>query len=128
MKRNIIICLLLLTISLVFVSGCSNADDMPADDGKFLGVVSGWDIDFDNEEGVADVIIDEKLALEIGNAVLKSVLGQDIITDTEFLVCEFKDKDIFIVSRSLKEYEMGEDYCVAISKKDGAILRVWQGE
>ena len=128
MKRNIIICLLLLTISLVFVSGCSNADDMPADDGKFLGVVSYWDIDFDNEAGVADIIIDEKLALEIGNAVLQSVFGQNLITDTEFLVGEVKDKDIFIVTRVLKGVEMGGDYNVAISKKDGAILRIWQGE
>ena len=125
MKRNIIICLLLLTISLVFVSGCSNTDDMPADDGKFLGVVSNWNIDLDDKEYAAEVVIDEKLALEIGDAVLKSVYGQDALAETKFQVCELKDKDVFVVTRMPTEYEMGDDYNVAISKKDGTILRVW---
>ena len=42
---------------------------------------------------------------------------------------ELEDKDVFVVSRIPKGGEtLGSDYNVAISKKDGAIIKIWAGE
>lgn len=99
--------------------------------GEFKGVVSDWDIDLDSQVGVPTkgFIVDEKLALEIGNAVIKSVYNENILLQTEFVVYELKDKDIFVVSRIPKgDEKLGGDYNVAVNKKNGAILKIWAGE
>lgn len=136
---NIII-LLLLCISMVLTSGCANTNadvvkgavDTTANTiGEFKGVVSNCDFDLESQTGIPakGLIIDEKLALEIGNAVIKSVYNEDVLLQTEFVVCELEDKDAWVVSRIPKGGEtLGGDYNVAISKKDGAIIKIWAGE
>jgi len=122
----------------LFSNGCVNTnatqgvDKVSVQDvGKFVGVVPDSEFNLDDKSGIPSkgLIIDEKLALEIGNAVIKSVYNENVIEQTEFIVCELKDKDIFVVSRIPKGGEtLGGDYNVAISKIDGKILKVWAGE
>ena len=139
MNMNIII-LSLLCISMVSISGCANtnADVVKGETGmtvnstgEFKGVVSNWNFDLEKQIGVPakGLIVDEKLALEIGNAVIKSVYNENVLLQTEFVVYELEDKDVFVVSRIPKGGEtLGSDYNVAISKKDGAIIKIWAGE
>lgn len=135
--NNIVIVLLSCSL-LLFSNGCVNTnatqgvDKVSVQDvGKFVGVVPDSEFNLDDKSGIPSkgLIIDEKLALEIGNAVIKSVYNENVIEQTEFIVCELKDKDIFVVSRIPKGGEtLGGDYNVAISKIDGKILKVWAGE
>ena len=139
MKINAII-LSLLCILMFLTSGCVYTDaDVDQGEigmsinttGEFKGVISNWDLDLNSQSGVPvkELIVDEKLALDIGNAVIKSVYNEDVLLQTEFVVCELKDKDIFVVSRIPKGDEtLGGGYNVAISKKDGAIIKIWVGE
>ena len=128
--NNII--LSLICISMFAISGCSKVSTGISDktDGEFKGVVSNWSIDLNDQNGVSfeKLIVDEQLALEIGNAVIKAVYNEEILTQTSFLVYELEDEDIFIVSRIPKESKLGGDYNVAISKSNAAILKVWVGE
>lgn len=136
---NIII-LSLLCIFIVSTSGCTNTNtDVIKEDigmvvnttGEFKGIVSNWNFDLKSQIGVPakGLIVDEKLALEIGNAVIKSVYNENVLLQTKFVVCELEGKDVFVVSRIPKSDEtLGGDYNVAISKKDGAIIKIWAGE
>ena len=89
MKMNLII-LLLLCASIASTSGCDNTNvdtiqgdvDMSVNtSGEFKGVVSNLKFDLDSQVGVPtkEFIVDEKLALEIGNAVIKYVYNEDIL-------------------------------------------------
>ena len=135
------IILSLLCVSMVLTSSCTatssdvvkEKSDMTVNTtlGEFKGVVSSSDFDFENQAKVSEkeMIVDEKLALEIGNAVIKSVYNENVLLQTEFVVCELENKDVFVVSRMPKDSEtLGGDYNVAISKKDGAIIKIWTGE
>ena len=78
MRKTIAI---LLAFLLSFANGCKNEDNnSTTDEGEFLGVLSNVKIDFDNQDGAynKDFIIDEKLALEIGNSILKSIYGERV--------------------------------------------------
>ncbi|MCD7855906.1 MAG: hypothetical protein LUG66_09890 [Clostridiales bacterium] len=95
--------------------------------GRFEGVVSDYDIDYYLNEysfGI-DCSIDENTALEIGNAVIKSVIGEEEFEKTHFAVREIKDRDIFVFSRYKADTEvLSGDICAAIGK-DGSVLKVW---
>ena len=133
MKKEIVI---LFISFFIFINGCKadngNSEMAPTvDEGVFRGVVSYIEVDLNNKDGAVnkDEIINEKLALEIGNSVLKSVYGEDIIDKTRFVVYEIENENIFVVSRLPKGKEfLGGDRNVAIRKTDGAILKIWAGE
>lgn len=99
------------------------------DSGKYRGIVDDMP-DLDSTVGAHAIEIDEALALDIGNAVIKSAYGEEAVSinDTEFLVYEVKGKNIFVVSRGPKGGVLGGDHSVAIDKTDGSILKVWSGE
>lgn len=128
MKKNKTIFILLLFILTISLVGCAKQENNK-DVGVFEGVVS-WDINLDTYLGypIHDAI-DEKLALDIGNVVIRSIYGEEILKKTDFLVCEPEGHDFYIVSRMPKDKKMlGDDYNVAISRIDGRILKVWAGE
>ena len=95
------------------------------DRGEFEGVIT-------KEESVLegcpmDFVIDEKLAYEIGTAVLKSIIGEEEISETNFEVYEVED--VFVVSRLPKDrHVLGGCYSVVISKTNGAVLSAFLGE
>lgn len=99
-------------------------------EGKYYGIVSDYNFELGNESDIVscEFVMTEKLALEIGNAVITSVYGEDVLTDTKFAVYELKDKDVFVVSRIPCDEILGGDYNVALSKTDGRIIKVWSGE
>lgn len=134
MKMQVRIFLLLLLLA-VLVGGCTSNGNIN-DKGEFLGVKEKGDVgyieDLENVFGMSpeEVNIDEKLALDIGNAIIKSVCSRwdgDVLKNTQFIVYELKDQDAFVICRWYPD-RMGGDYNVAISKKDGAILKMWEGE
>ncbi len=135
MKKIIIILFIMLLALFLYgyLSGMLFQGDKipPGDVGEFKGVISAQDINLDEKEGISgqEIVIDEKLALEIGNAVIKSVFDEHVIKETEYRVFELRGKDSFVVSRLPRDKLMlGGDYNVAISKIDGRILKVWMGE
>lgn len=68
-------------------------------------------------------VIDEELALEIGNAVLKSFRGEEFMKETEASVREHPDR--FVIYRELKDKRyVGGGMSVSISKKNGQILKI----
>lgn len=129
MRKTIAI---LLAFLLSFANGCKNEDNnSTTDEGEFLGVLSNVKIDFDNQDGAynKDFIIDEKLALEIGNSILKSIYGESMLKNSDFIVYEVEGENIFVVSRVPKDNgTLGDDYNIAINKKNGAVLKIWAGE
>ena len=125
---------LMLCMVLTVVSGCSKNDN-----GEFRGVVEdkeigGWDYIL-NDYNLAFTFeelggIDEKLALDIGNAAIKSAWSradEKVLENTKFIIYEIKDMDVYVICRYYENW-MGGDCNVAISKKDGAILKLWGGE
>ena len=83
----------------------------------------------DNIGAVLDFEISEKLAVEIGNAVLKSVYNETILNNTKLILSENEKGNIFTISRVINDiYTDGGDCNVAISKTDGKILKIWMGE
>ena len=72
-----------------------------------------------------DAVKDEKLALEIGNAILKAYYGDEVVKNTEFRVSESGDRKLFKISRLENDSNiMGSSPSVVIRKKDGAIMMV----
>lgn len=100
------------------------------DTGKFLGVVTDSDIDLtEDATNLKDFSVNEKLALEIGNAVIKSIQGEDHFNNTEFLVYEIEGQNVIVVYRMPKNKQvLGGEINVAISKTNGQILKIWGGE
>lgn len=130
--------LFMLCLLLTLISGCDNTNTDVNSKGEFLGYVTGdyYDRDYyDSNYGIypGEFEIDEELALDIGNSVIKSLCGDnedDILEKTEFVVYKIKedvDKDVFVVGRWYPD-RMGEGYYVAINKRDGAILKIWGEE
>lgn len=116
----------------VIMSGCATSTSQINDEGEFLGVVENKEKDLDNDYGTEaeDIGVDEKLALDVANAVIKhkwSNIDKDILKNTKYIVYEVKDRDAFVVCRWYPD-RMGGDYNVAISKKDGSIIKLWIGE
>ena len=74
-----------------------------------------------------EVVVDEKLALQIANEVFKRDMGENFLKQTRYRVYEVPESQIYIVIRNIGE-GAGGDYCVAIRKTDGAIVRAWIGE
>jgi len=125
-KREIITLLLLIAIilSVCALAACGEKQG----EGVFKGIVSGWNTDLDDITlTYSDFVIDDKVALEIGDAVLKSILG-DKFNNTSFIVCEIADKNFYIITRIPDTNVPGVDYNIAISKEDGRILKIWMGE
>lgn len=96
------------------------------DKGEFEGVIT-------KEESVLegcpmDFVIDEKLAYEIGTAVLKSIIGERKMSETNFVVYEVEGEDVFVVCRLQKKPVLGGCYSVVISKTNGAVLSAFLGE
>ena len=72
-----------------------------------------------------DFFIDDKLAFEIGSAILKKVYGEDKLLDYRFFVIEGLREGVFVVTALPHDRRMfGGEYSVAISKEDGKILSV----
>ena len=124
-------------LPVIAISGCTSTDIN--DNGVFKGVAEGIDaklltasfesnpLSFTFEESGG---IDENLALDIGNAAIKSAYSNEdknILKNTKFQVYELKDKNVYVVYRYYED-SMGGAYGVAISKKDGAIVKMWIDE
>jgi hypothetical protein len=80
--------------------------------------------------GVEDISeIDEKLAFNIGVVILNWYYGEDKAENlpNRYSVYEPKGEGVFVVCRLPREPGLGGDHSVAISKKDGSIVRVWAG-
>lgn len=73
----------------------------------------------------SELMIDDKLAREIGHAVLSATFG-DAIEGMESSVTEIKDLNLYRISYS-KDTSERERYVVFINKTDGQILSVLQG-
>jgi len=84
-----------------------------------------------------DFFVSEDLALKIGEAVLRDVLGDEAFTDNYILSISdfpaFEGKKYFVVVLAYT-YTLpnggqgiipGDAYGVAINKKDGKILKIW---
>ena len=98
-----------------------------------FGFYESFDIDFD---------VSEKLATKIGIVTLKTAFEEYDFSHNKFVVSEHEKEEIYIVSSVSKKnakYEGGRRWMVAdekaapcfnvaISKKDGAILKIWPGE
>lgn len=83
------------------------------------------------EEGAPEtweVVIDEKLAAQIANAVFKHSKVEQFLSNTQCKVYDNPESKIYIVIRNIGNGAAGGDYCVAIRKTDGAIVRAWIGE
>ena len=69
--------------------------------------------------------IDKNLALEIGDAVLSAYTGEKS-DNTDLTISFVANQDFYIVSRL--HVKWGGELCVAISKIDGKILKIWHGD
>ena len=96
--------------------------------GRGIGVITGWRIDLDDPIGTfTDFYVTEKLALEIGDAVLRGYISEEELAKMTLTVRDIPGRDFYVVSRFYKGVA-GGDYNVAINKEDGKILRIWMGE
>lgn len=83
----------------------------------------------DEKTGAQKIIIDKNLALKIGDAIIKSTYSKEGYADTKLIITDYENKDIYVVSRIPKDPAViGNEISVAISKKDGAVLKIWSGE
>jgi hypothetical protein len=126
----------LLLIIFVFNNCVKVNNNIEEEKGEFVNqdafqkiVFDSLPFDLDDTIGnVNDFFIDDKLAFEIGTAVLRNVYGNVEISDYIFQIIQTKKGDIFIVTAMPNNMIPGADYNVAISSKDGKILRIWMGE
>lgn len=106
----------------------TNSPKKSVDEGEFQGI-DNEPIDFEDMIGVhKDFEVDEKLALEIGDAILKKVYGESLLQNTYYIVKENAKEEYFVVTRLPNDGVPGGDYSVVINKKDAKILRIWMGE
>jgi len=130
MKKLIILLLGGLLLTACASKNISNReyDEVP---GHGKGILRGVDIDINLNHittGTSRISnMSSNLALEIGDAVLKEVFGEDRLSDTIFYVSENNNQDFYIVSRFIEDV-VGGGYNVAISKEDGKILKIWADE
>jgi len=132
MKKVVLIlpcCLLIMCTAPKDNSTDVNEKEKLINKGCFEKAVSALNIDFNDTTGsFTNFSIDEKLALEIGTAVLKKIYGEVLISNTSYIVREISEGGFFVVIRMPNNNIPGADYNVAINKKDGKILKIWMGE
>ena len=116
MKKALAICMFVLMCGFLF--SCDSGKSK----GEFLGVAP--------DEGIGNLrkafVIDQEMALKIGDVILEQVLGEEFIKSSRFIVYEAEGKDYFVVFRTRCTLDqMGGGISVAINKADGKILAVW---
>lgn len=80
-----------------------------------------------------DFEVTDEMAIDIGNAVVKAVYGEEIIDKTIYNLAYIKKDGIYWFARVPKPKNgvsttLGGSYDVYIRKKDGAILEVRLGD
>ncbi|MCD7855807.1 MAG: hypothetical protein LUG66_09395 [Clostridiales bacterium] len=139
-------------ILIIFLLGCSNVanefespySDEEAKDSESIynekeyeGVVSAYSCDIDyylNEFPLSfEMGVDDKLALEIGTAIVKSIWNTDKIDNIYSSVCEVENRNVYIVTAAKTNVTDGiislyDGYSVVINKENGAIVKVWVNE
>lgn len=118
--------IIFILVTILSFSGCTsshiNYDDIE------LRLADG-EPNLNDRTGVQEIVIDKNLALEIGDAAIKSTYSERAYVDTKLIIYDYKNSDIFIVTRSPKDQGIiGNEICVAIDKKNGAILKIWSAE
>ena len=85
---------------------------------------------YDISGNVKDFSIDDKLAFEIGIAILAKAYGKDKIFGYRYFVSESTREGVFVITAipvvDTEYIILGGSYNVALSKEDGKILRIWQ--
>ncbi|WP_313563861.1 hypothetical protein [Ruminiclostridium cellobioparum] len=130
-RLGIVLLLFIITVTLVVRLLAWEKGENMEDSGKLLGIISNNNIDLNSDVGTykKGINIDQEIALEIGNLIIKHVYGENVIKKTDYLVFELEGQDVIVISRVPKGGNtVGGDYNVAISKKDASILRIWMGE
>ncbi len=120
----------IMMILCVILCSCKNKEYIGKNVGiRRMGLTNYASEDFKPSSAVENFEIDEDLAINIGNSVLKSVYGEDIINSSEYVLAYYEDVGIYKFARIPDNSEaingMGEDWAVIIRKSDGAILKVW---
>lgn len=110
-------------ILLFMLYGCGN--------NEYKGINSGAVSDSGlNIYGENNFEITDEVAIDIGNAIIKSVYGEEAINKTEYNLRYFEKYGVYLFARIPTKLKgsFGWDYEVAIRKEDGTILGVWRGE
>ena len=122
--------ILIVCSALIIFSGCAKQDSnqklSELHDVYFATSSNGDYLDLEN--GGVEWEMNGEMALEIGNAVLESIYGAEIAEYDAYSVCYIEKKEVYLVIRSLGKDVLGGCFTVAISKKNGEILKVWSGE
>lgn len=118
--------IIIMSILCLIISACSNNEYK----GENRGTVTGESLKLEEKSGKKFEVTDE-LAIDIGNAVIKSVYGKNAINKTEYDLRYYEKHGVYLFARiptKIKGKGFGWDYEVAIRKEDGAILGVWMGD
>ena len=128
LNRYLIVILLL--VGVMFSMNACNKNNQSISQG--YSIISGDDYNLNTEENGSinrDFVTNVQTAQSIGDAVIKSVVGEEKFKKLSkiFIFYDPKEK-IWIINRALDENVLGGDYNCAISQSNGEILKVWAGE
>lgn len=123
MRKYAIIAFVLIGAILIMTSCTSSKSENEAARGNDISIES-------IKDGVikGDMVKDAATAQAIGDAVIKSVTGEEFNKLSEVNVSYNSQDKIWVITRSLGKDTLGGDYNCAIRESDGQIIKVWAGE
>ena len=129
MKFNIIVLTLLI---LMFLCSCKNQSSVSIPTGEYNKIdASEYNLNIKVGEGaiLGDYVDNAVTAQSIGDAVIKSIVGEDKFNKLIGCSVSYDEKNgIWLINRNMGPDVAGGDYTCAIRKNNGEILKVWVGE
>lgn len=129
MKKTVLT--LILTL---FIAGCSNisiSHSKNEENKTKARIRSNFSLNLEkrtlSSTSIKDFEINDELAVEIGNSILKSIYGDKAMCNTTSHIEYIEDDGVFWFVRGNPD-QLGGDYNVAINKYNGKIELIWIGE
>ena len=103
--------------------------------GEDVGINNVTADELEKTNGFIDFEVDKATAMQIGDAVLLCIYGDEALDgrgytlqDTKYYISETSDRQAYYYTRYVDDWSMGGAYSVLVSKQNGQIIGTWIGE
>ena len=116
----------IMMLMLLLVSCKNETNNLDPSD---TAIESEYSTNMEGSTVIQDYVDNAATAQSIGDAVIKSIVGEDKFSQLIGVEVSYDEKNqVWLVNRNLGPDTLGGDYTCAVQKSNGQVLKVWAGE